>query len=304
MRRRRRSRPPARGRCSATSIPRRSASRPRPWAALTPRTKAVIAVHLFGNVAPIAEIEALGVPVVEDAAQAAGSTGPDGRPARWARRDLLVLPVQEPRGLRRRRRRSRPTTPPSPTASGRCASTAPDKVTYEHVGYNSRLDELQAAILRVQLPHLDGLGDGPARRRRAVRGGRARRDRHPARPTPGAAPAWHLYVVRHDAPTRSGGARRRRIDPAATTACPCIASRRWPRRRRRELPGTEEVARTHLALPIAAALTAIRSTRSSTRCARRLWPSFSPDRVRPQERLGRLADDGGDPNPPGRCQTS
>src|SRR5580692_9620984 len=42
-------------------------------AVLTPRTKAVIAVHLFGNVAPIAEIEALGVPVLEDAAQAAGS---------------------------------------------------------------------------------------------------------------------------------------------------------------------------------------------------------------------------------------
>ena len=42
-------------------------------AALTPRTKAVIAVHLFGNVAPVAEIEALGVPVLEDAAQAAGS---------------------------------------------------------------------------------------------------------------------------------------------------------------------------------------------------------------------------------------
>src|ERR671931_2144913 len=49
-------------------------------AALTPRTRAVIVVHLFGNVAPVAEIEALGVPVVEDAAQAAGSVGPHGRP--------------------------------------------------------------------------------------------------------------------------------------------------------------------------------------------------------------------------------
>src|SRR5689334_554572 len=49
-------------------------------AALTPRTKAVIAVHLFGNVAPVREIEALGVPVVEDAAQALGSRSGDGRP--------------------------------------------------------------------------------------------------------------------------------------------------------------------------------------------------------------------------------
>src|SRR5918997_1039598 len=41
--------------------------------ALTPRTKAVIVVHLFGNVAPVRELEALGVPVLEDAAQALGS---------------------------------------------------------------------------------------------------------------------------------------------------------------------------------------------------------------------------------------
>src|SRR3954470_18429882 len=49
-------------------------------AAITPRTKAVIVVHLFGNVAPVAAIEALGVPVVEDAAQAAGSTIGGTRP--------------------------------------------------------------------------------------------------------------------------------------------------------------------------------------------------------------------------------
>src|ERR1039458_905089 len=45
-----------------------------------PRTKAVIAVHLFGTLAPVAEIAALGVPVLEDAAQAAGSTSAAGRP--------------------------------------------------------------------------------------------------------------------------------------------------------------------------------------------------------------------------------
>src|SRR5688500_7608028 len=49
-------------------------------AVMTSRTKAVIAVHLFGNVAPVEEIEALGLPVVEDAAQAAGTVTDRGRP--------------------------------------------------------------------------------------------------------------------------------------------------------------------------------------------------------------------------------
>src|SRR4029453_10652079 len=49
-------------------------------AALTPRTKAVVAVHLFGNVAPVAEIAALGVPSSGEAAPAAGTTTDAGRP--------------------------------------------------------------------------------------------------------------------------------------------------------------------------------------------------------------------------------
>src|SRR5918999_2312701 len=50
-------------------------------AALTPQTKAIVVVHLFGNVAPVTDIEALGVPVLEDAAQAAGARAADGRRA-------------------------------------------------------------------------------------------------------------------------------------------------------------------------------------------------------------------------------
>src|SRR5918997_621479 len=70
-------------------------------AALTPRTKAVIAVHLFGNVAPVAEIAALGVPVVEDAAQALGSRAPEGRPGAAAYEEaglgeLVTLPRPAP----------------------------------------------------------------------------------------------------------------------------------------------------------------------------------------------------------------
>ncbi len=72
-----------------------------------------------------------------------------------------------------------------------------DKVSYELLGYNSRLDELQAAILRVQLPHLDDWSDG--RRRAATHyaeTGLGELVTLP-RPTLGSAPAWHLYVVRH-----------------------------------------------------------------------------------------------------------
>ncbi len=39
-----------------------------------PRTKAIVPVHLFGNVAPVPELSELGVPVLEDAAQAAGAS--------------------------------------------------------------------------------------------------------------------------------------------------------------------------------------------------------------------------------------
>ncbi len=58
----------------------------------------MIAVHLFGNLAPVAEIEQLGVPVLEDAAQAAGTRGAIGTPG-GARNSghLLLLPLQEPR---------------------------------------------------------------------------------------------------------------------------------------------------------------------------------------------------------------
>ena len=170
-------------------------------AALTPRTKAVIAVHLFGNVAPIAEIEALGVPVVEDAAQAAGSLAADGRPG--ALGTIATFSFFPSKNL-------------GAFGDGGAVTTndaeldarirllrfhgSKDKGTFELVGHNSRLDELQAAILRVQLPHLDALVRRPPRRRRGLRARRASASSSTLpRPAPGCDPAWHLYVVRDEA---------------------------------------------------------------------------------------------------------
>src|SRR4051795_13193188 len=130
-------------------------------AALTPRTKAVIPVHLFGNVAPVAEIEALGVRVLEDAAQAAGSTTDAGRPG--ALGTAATFSFFPSKNLGAFGDGGAITTRDDEIAH-RCRMLrfhgSYDKTSFAHVGYNSRLDELQAALLPFQLPHLDAWGDG------------------------------------------------------------------------------------------------------------------------------------------------
>jgi dTDP-4-amino-4,6-dideoxygalactose transaminase len=172
-------------------------------AALTPATKAVIAVHLFGNVAPVREIEALGVPVVEDAAQAAGSRTAAGHAGALGTVGCFsFFPSKNLGGF----------------GDGGAVASADDEIAervrmlrfhgsrdkqrFELVGHNSRLDELQAALLRLQLPHLDAWCEG---RRAAGRhyeaAGLGELAELPV-PVDGADPAWNLYVVRTSAPTR------------------------------------------------------------------------------------------------------
>ncbi|HEV2999863.1 MAG TPA: DegT/DnrJ/EryC1/StrS family aminotransferase [Solirubrobacteraceae bacterium] len=224
-------------------------------AALTPRTKAVVAVHLFGNVAPVAEIEALGVPVVEDAAQAAGARAADGRRAGtlgtvatfsfYPSKNLGAFGdggavVARNAELDDRVRTLR-------------FHGSRDKVTYEQVGYNSRLDELQAAVLRVLLPHVDGWCE----HRRAVAGWYAEEGLAGPAAAPGTTPAWHLHVVRHERPDAvaaalaAAGVQSRGYYRTPVHAQP--AMRDFPPRV--PLPATDEAARTHLALPMGAALT-------------------------------------------------
>jgi dTDP-4-amino-4,6-dideoxygalactose transaminase len=228
-------------------------------AALTPRTKAVIAVHLFGNVAPIAEIEALGVPVLEDAAQAAGSRSPAGRPgALGTAATFSFFPSKNLGGFGD----GGAVTTSDPEIAERVRVLrfhgSHDKVNYEQIGYNSRLDELQAAILRVQLPHLDAWADG----RRAAgahyeRSGLGEMATLP-KPVAGAEPAWHLYVVGHSEPERLESA----LAAAGIGHKPYYRTpvHRQESMRRlsasAELPGTEHAARTHLAIPMSPVLSA------------------------------------------------
>ena len=247
-------------------------------AALTPATKAVIAVHLFGNVAPVAEIEALGVPVLEDAAQAAGSRSDARSPGRARPRgDVQLLPLEEPRLLRRRRRDHDRRRRVAERARTLRFHGSHDKVTYDLVGYNSRLDELQAAILRVLLPHLDGWADGRRAAARALRGRRARRARDAAgRRRPGSAPAWHLYVVNHErADELAAGLARAGVESRAYYRTPV---HRQPAMAAFAdgvaLPATDELARTHLALPMSPVLSAEQAAEVvAARALRRCTPA-------------------------------
>ncbi len=227
-------------------------------AAITPRTKAVIAVHLFGNVAPIAEIEALGVPVLEDAAQAAGSVSPAGRPgalgkaATWS-----FFPSKNLGGFGDGGMITTSDEQVAERARTLRFHGSKDKVTYEQVGYNSRLDELQAAILRVQLPHLDKWASG---RRQAgehyEQAGLGELVKLP-KPTAGAEPAWHLYVVGHPEVERLEAAlASAQVGHKAYYRTPIhrqAAMRTWGEGV--NLPATEEAARTHLAIPMSPVLT-------------------------------------------------
>jgi dTDP-3-amino-3,4,6-trideoxy-alpha-D-glucose transaminase len=121
-------------------------------ARVTDRTKAIVAVHLFGRPAPVAELAALGVTLIEDAAQAFGSpeigrTGTASTFSFYPTKNLfcfgdggLVAVDDEELGARIRMLRFHGSR---------------DKVDFELLGYNSRLDELQAAVLRVFLAELD-----------------------------------------------------------------------------------------------------------------------------------------------------
>jgi dTDP-4-amino-4,6-dideoxygalactose transaminase len=235
--------------------------------ALTPRTKAVVVVHLFGNVAPVAAIAELGVPVLEDAAQAAGSTSASGRPG--ALGTVGTFSFFPSKNLACFGDGGAITTNDDDIADRvrmlRFHGSR-DKVTYEYVGYNSRLDELQAAILRVALAHLDGWARGRnAAGRHYEEAGLGELVTLPCA-VDSCTPAWHLYVIRHDEADAIAHALSERGH--GNRAYYRTPIHRQPAMARygedADLPGTEEAARTHLAIPMSPVLSAQQAAEVTT----------------------------------------
>ncbi|HYI81163.1 MAG TPA: DegT/DnrJ/EryC1/StrS family aminotransferase [Thermoleophilaceae bacterium] len=229
-------------------------------AAITARTKAIVAVHLFGNVAPMAELRELGLPVLEDAAQATGARLGDARAG--ALGDAATFSFFPSKNLPCLGDGGAVTTNDDEVAAAVRRLRfhgSDDKKTFVDVGYNSRLDELQAAVLRVLLPELDGWN--AARRDAAGLYAREGLGEHVELPVEvaGVEHVHHLYVVRSErADELAAGLGARGIgargyyrtpihrQPATAPYAPEGLS----------LPATELVARTHLALPMGPELTA------------------------------------------------
>jgi dTDP-4-amino-4,6-dideoxygalactose transaminase len=180
---------------TATVDPERAA------AAVGPRTKAVLAVHLYGHPAdldPLLDLcAAHGLVLVEDACQAHGARykgrrlGSIGRVAAFSFYPGKNLGAYGDAGA--------VTTDDEELAERvRLLRNLGQASKYVHVveGWNERLDALQAAVLRIKLAHLDRWNERRRRHAAAYAEALAGAPLRLPRAEPWADPVWHLYVVR------------------------------------------------------------------------------------------------------------
>jgi dTDP-3-amino-3,4,6-trideoxy-alpha-D-glucose transaminase len=171
--------------------------------AITPRTRALVPVHLFGQPADLEELLAVArkheLLVVEDAAQAHGARykgrriGAHGHAVAWSFYPGKNLGALGDGGA---------VTTDHPDIAARVRSLgnygSSQKYVNELLGANSRLDEIQSAMLRVKLQHLDSWN---ARRRTIAERYAQDLADIPGLRMPGVAPGrehvWHVYVVDH-----------------------------------------------------------------------------------------------------------
>jgi dTDP-4-amino-4,6-dideoxygalactose transaminase len=227
-------------------------------ARITPRTKALLPVHIFGHAAASVALREIAarhnLPIVEDAAQAFGAAD-NGEPVGtlgdlatisfFPTKNLpgigdggMVICRDEALAARVRRLRFHGST---------------DKVVFEEVGYNSRLDELQAAVIRIFLRHVDTWNAGRVTAAAAYEEhGLGNHMTLPAT-RPGADHIYHLYMARHsDRDTLRARLAEQGVSSAVYYGIPMHLQPVFAHLGYRpgDMPVAEECASTALALPM------------------------------------------------------
>jgi dTDP-4-amino-4,6-dideoxygalactose transaminase len=173
--------------------------------AVTPATKAILPVHLYGQHAPVEELRPAGVPIVEDAAQSQGATR-HGVPAGSGPGAIAATSFYPGKNLGAYGDAGAVVTDDEGLATMvRTIASHGGLAKYVHevIGVNSRLDALQAVVLRAKLARLDAWN--AARRRAAARYDDLLSTVDVVRPVTldGNEHVWHLYVVRVPAADRN-----------------------------------------------------------------------------------------------------
>jgi dTDP-4-amino-4,6-dideoxygalactose transaminase len=221
---------------------------------VTPKTRGLMPVHLFGRVMPLAELANLGLPILEDAAQAFGAegsarTGVLSTFSFFPTKNLFALGDA---GL---------VAANDEALADRIALLrfhgSREKKQFEAVGYNSRLDELQAAVLRLFLGEVAGWSR--ARREAAARYEELGLGELCDLPADEPGHVYHMYVVRSPERDRLGEAlTAAEIGHAAYYVTPLHLqpALRYLGYKLGSLPETERAASENLALPMWAGIPA------------------------------------------------
>ena len=217
-------------------------------ARITPKTRAIMPVHLFGRPAPLAELAGLGLPLIEDAAQAFGAPGVATAGicstfSFFPTKNLfalgdggLVACTDDAVAERVRMLRFHGSQ---------------DKQTFELIGTNSRLDAIQAAALRVFLPQLAGWNEG--RRAGAARYAELGLGEVVELPADDPGHVYHMYVVRaSDRDRIAAELKQAGITSAAYYVTPLHLqpAMRYLGYGPGSLPETEKASAENLALPL------------------------------------------------------
>jgi dTDP-4-amino-4,6-dideoxygalactose transaminase len=217
-------------------------------ARITKRTRAIMPVHLFGRPAPLSGLAQTGLPIVEDAAQAFGA---EGVARTGTASTFSFFPTKNLFGLGD----GGLVTATDPEVGERVRLLrlhgSREKVDFELVGYNSRLDELQAAVLRLFLTKLDGWNE--SRRDAAARYRELGLGAACELPAEEPGHVYHMYVVRSPERDRI----REALDAAGIASAPYYVTPlhlqpalRFLGYSEGSLPETERAARENVALPL------------------------------------------------------